>query len=90
MNQRRVVVIGAGKVGLQIVRDLPRDWSVTVVDVDEAALAALPAQRGRGVEPPTEVHRVRGDACSRLTLDAAQLGPRVTLAVVTGSDAVNR
>lgn len=77
--------MGSGRVGRLVVRALPEDWTITVVDPNADKLALLPdSHQG------SEVRRIVGDATSRLVLQEAGLGPEVVAVIVTGSDPVNR
>lgn len=78
---RKIVIVGAGRVGSGIVQTVPGTWGVTVVDLDEHRLAA--------VVPARAIERVCGDASSRLVLARCGLGPTSTLVLTTRDDAVN-
>lgn len=79
---RRVVLVGAGRVGRAIAARLPLGWSLVVVDVDPAVEAPL-----REVRPDCTF--VAGDGSSRLTLERCGLDGRSVLIAATSSDAVN-
>lgn len=82
--QRHVVLVGAGRIGLQIFNDLPTEWSITVIDKDMKLLNRLPDEWGG-----KPVVKLCADATSRLVLQEANLSPTTMLAILTDSDDVN-
>ena len=82
--QRHAVLVGAGRIGLQIFTSLPPQWSVTVIDKDMNLLNRLPDDWGG--KPVT---KLCADATSRLVLQEANLNQTTLLAVLTDSDDVN-
>ena len=82
--QRHAVLVGAGRIGLQIFTSLPEQWSVTVIDKDMNLLNRLPDEWGG--KPVT---KLCADATSRLVLQEANLNQTTMLAVLTDSDDVN-
>ena len=85
LGGRDVVVVGVGRVGRMVVQQLQRDRSITVVDRRADRLAQVPDRLGR-----VAVHKVEGDATSRLVMDQTRLDPQAVLIAVTGDDMVNR
>lgn len=90
MATRRVIVVGAGRVGRRVVRDLPRSWELTVIDSSAGRLEQLPDSRLGPEGARVPVTKVLGDASSRLVLERAGLSSLTPLAVLTGDDTVNR
>ncbi|MEC9390986.1 MAG: NAD-binding protein, partial [Myxococcota bacterium] len=82
---RQFILIGAGKVGRALLDDIPLNWIVTVVDIDPQALAAVPEDHGGQT-----ILKIQGDATSRLVLEKVGLTPRSQVAILTGTDDVNR
>lgn len=82
--QRHAVLIGAGRIGLQIFTSLPTQWSVTIIDKDLNLLNRIPDEWGG--KPVT---KLCADATSRLVLQEANLNQTSLLAVLTDSDDVN-
>lgn len=80
-HERKLVIVGAGRVGAGLARSAPAHWSVTLVDKDEARLRAALPDRSPGL--------VVGDASSRLVLERCGLHSAVTLVITTHDDAVN-
>ncbi|MEW6220407.1 MAG: cation:proton antiporter [Thermodesulfobacteriota bacterium] len=78
----RLLVAGAGKTARELLRQLGQAWSVTLIDLTEAALAAHQ-------DHPQVVTRVAGDASSPLVLDQAELGAHDFVAALTNRDDVN-
>ena len=78
---RHVIILGVGRVGLALLEELPERWTVTAVDIDAAALEALPETRGEQT-----IQRVHGDATSRLVLERAGLSKRTMVAITTDND----
>lgn len=80
-TERRIVVVGVGRVGTRLAELVPRHWALTLVDVEPARVAAA--------VPDREADRVVGDASSRLVLARCGLHPAATVVLCTGDDAVN-
>ncbi len=78
-----LVLVGAGIVGLALVRRLPPAWSLCVVDTRPERASALAAIRPYAIF-------VAGDGTSRLVLARARIGPRTVLITATRDVAVNR
>ena len=62
----RVLIVGAGETGRELVRRLSKVWRVSIVDADPERLARLD-----GPGDADRVRKTRGDGTSRLVLDAA-------------------
>ena len=87
---RKAIVVGAGRVGRRVASDLPRSWTVTVIDSSEKRLELVPATRPGVDGKPVAVKKVLGDASSKLVLERAGVDPSCVLAIVTGDTVVNR
>lgn len=81
---RHVVIIGAGQVGRALLDELPGNWTVTVIDTDADALDGF-----TDTHAEQTVHKILGDATSRLVLEEAKLSMRTMVAIVTASDRIN-
>ncbi len=90
MTSRKVIVVGAGRVGRRVVRDLPRAWEITVIDSAAGRLALVPDSRPGPDGVAVPVRTMVGDASRRLVLERAGLSSAVVLAVLTGDESVNR
>lgn len=82
---RHVVLIGFGAVGKAFLNDIPESWTISVVDHSEESLASC--QESHGGQTIT---KILGDATSRLVLQRSGLSSRTMVAILTGSDTVNR
>lgn len=80
---RRVVLVGAGRLGVAIAARLPPSWTLVAVDLNAAVEAPLRAVRA-------DATLVVGDGTSRLVLARARLDPKTVLIAATGDDATNR
>lgn len=79
----RVIIAGAGDLGLQLLRDLTRTKGneVVVVEIDEEVAA--------NVADDFDALVIHGDAAHPEILDEAQIDQADGLVAVTGSDAIN-
>lgn len=84
ITNRHVVIVGAGQVGQALLDELPSTWTVTVVDTDPDALDGFAVAHASQT-----IHKICGDATSRLVLKQAGLSNRTMVAIVTDSDEVN-
>ena len=82
--QRHAVLVGIGKVGIQVFNALPTQWSITVIDKDLKQLNKIPDIWGG--KPVT---KLCADGTSRLVLQEANLVQTSVLAVLTQDDEVN-
>ena len=85
LGGRDVVIVGMGRVGRIVVEQLQRDRSISVVDRRAERLEMVPDRLGR-----VNIHKVQGDATSRLVMDQTRMDARSVLIAVTGDDMVNR
>lgn len=77
----KVVIVGAGKVGKAVGRDLIRnEHEVTLIDTDPRTINPLTVEGAAAVE---------GDACELDVLESADLGKAEVLVSATGDDKVN-
>lgn len=79
----RNIVIGAGNIGLQLLRLLSRDMELVCVDPREKALAAAREVRGEGLRT------VAGDATSRLVLEEAGAAQAEAVVITTAAERTN-
>lgn len=79
----RVIIAGAGDLGLQLLRDLSesKEHEVVVVEVDE--------QRAEHLADEYDALVIAGDAADPGILEKAQIGQADALVAVTGSDPIN-
>ena len=81
-DQARVLIVGAGATGRELLERLAETWPVSIVDTDPRKLELIDAGSG-------QVTKALGDGTSRLVLEQAGI-PNVDYVVaVTGSDKVN-
>ncbi len=80
----RVLIVGAGETGRELVRRLSKVWRVSIVDADPERLARLD-----GPGDADRVRKTRGDGTSRLVLDAAGIASVEYVIATAGDDAVN-
>ena len=77
----KVVIVGAGKVGKAIARDLIANGNqVTLIDQSSKSIHPLTVEKANAVE---------GDACEVDVLEAAKLNEADVLVAATGDDKVN-
>ncbi|MEC7987872.1 MAG: NAD-binding protein [Myxococcota bacterium] len=69
--QRQAIIVGAGKIGKQLVEVLPQNWSISLIDHSEEKLLSF--------EEYPNVQTICGDASSRLVLQKAD--PKSTSAI---------
>ncbi len=77
----RVIIVGAGRVTLELLRGLSDIWHVAVVDPDPEALARA--------EKVRDIVAIDGDGSSRVVLDLCHLDRADALVAATDDDAVN-
>ena len=80
----RVLIVGAGATGRELVRRLSKLWLVSIIDDDPERLAGLD-----GPDHADRVRTTRGDGTSRLVLDAAGIASVEYVIAAAGDDAVN-
>ncbi|MDH3349343.1 MAG: NAD-binding protein [Desulfobulbaceae bacterium] len=78
----QVLIAGAGKTARELLRNLARTWTVTLIDLEKEYLDNFE-------DSPQVAHLIHGDASSRLILDKAQLEEHDFVVAVTNNDAVN-
>ena len=83
--QRHAVLIGMGRIGRQVLESLPKEWNVYVIDKNINQLNLIPDTLG-----DKSITKLCEDATSRLVLKETNLQQGSLLAVMTGSDDVNR
>ncbi len=80
----RVLIVGAGTTGRELLRRLVPTWLVSIVDVDETRFDLITDDVDL-----ERVHRTLGDGTSRLVLERAGIEHVDYVAAVTGSDDTN-
>ncbi len=83
MASGKVLIVGVGNIGLQLIKNLSRDFSLVCIDSSEPALEG--ARRLRGEDLTTIV----GDATSRLVLEEAGAADADTVIISTTTEKVN-
>ncbi len=80
----RVLIVGAGTTGRELLNRLVTTWLVSIVDVDEARLDLISDD-----VDPDRIRKTVGDGTSRLVLEQAGIEHVDYVAAVTGSDRAN-
>ncbi|NIQ94834.1 MAG: TrkA family potassium uptake protein [Desulfuromonadales bacterium] len=83
MERTRFVVIGAGNIGLQMLKMLSRDFQLFVVDNNDKALELARQVRGETLQT------LKGDATSRLVLEEAQVDKADAVVITTSTEKIN-
>ena len=83
MPSGKLVIIGLGNIGLQLVKMLPRDLDLVCIDQDQEVLEQVGNLRGQNTE------LVNGDATSRLVLEDAGIGEAEAVVLTTTTERVN-
>lgn len=81
---RHIVIVGAGRGARALVDELPNNWSVTLIDPRSEALEQFPSHHAGQT-----IHKIVGDATSRLVLQQAGLSVRTMIAILTDNDTIN-
>jgi hypothetical protein len=66
MKRNRFIIIGAGSIGLELLKKLPRDYSITCIDMDRFVEETVKKLR-------PDIEFINGDATSRLVLETARV-----------------
>ncbi len=80
----RVLIVGAGTTGRELLRRLVTTWRVSIVDIDSAKLDLI----GDEVEPD-RIRKTHGDGTSRLVLEEAGIEHVDYVAAISGLDKAN-
>lgn len=83
MAAGKFVIVGLGRVGLRLLQLLSKDLTLTCIDPSEQALQAARQMRG------DDLATVKGDATSRLVLEAAGVGQADTVVITTTTEKIN-
>jgi len=83
MPSGKLVIIGLGNIGLQLVKMLPRELDLVCIDNNPEALSHVHHMRGE------TVHLVKGDATSRLVLEDAGVGDAEAVVLTTTTERIN-
>lgn len=77
------IIVGAGSIGLQLIKNLSREFDLICIDPDTEALEAVRRVREQGLKT------LAADATSRLALEEAGTGEASTVVITTSSEKVN-
>ena len=80
--QRQAIIVGAGKIGRNLVQILPQTWSIFLIDLSEEKLSSF-------AEFPN-VRTICGDASSRLVLQKAEPTASTVVFITAISDELNK
>ncbi|BCR03485.1 potassium uptake protein TrkA [Desulfuromonas versatilis] len=83
MATGKVLIIGLGSIGLQLIRHLSRDFSLVCIDTSDLSLETARQLRGEGITT------ILGDATSRLVLEEAGAAEADTVIISTTTEKVN-
>ncbi len=83
----RLLIIGAGQVGREILKRLKQSWQITVIDHDEKKLKSIPDLLDS--ETLNRTVLLQGDGTSRLILKRAGIQEAKVLVACTGDDEAN-
>ncbi|WP_456456997.1 NAD-binding protein [Thermovibrio sp.] len=83
----KLILIGAGEVGRELIKRLQKDWSIAVIDQDEEKLKKLVELLDS--ESMNKVVLLQGDGTSKLMLKKAGIEEATAFVASTGDDEVN-
>ncbi|MFA5516776.1 MAG: TrkA family potassium uptake protein [Desulfuromonadales bacterium] len=83
MADGQFFIVGLGRIGLSLIRNLSRDIGLVCIDANAEALTLAKQARGE------DLQTILGDATSRLVLEEAGIGRDDTVIVATASEKVN-
>ncbi|MFO7982437.1 MAG: TrkA family potassium uptake protein [Desulfuromonadales bacterium] len=83
MERTRFVIIGAGSIGLQMLKMLSHDFQIVSVDSSEEALRRARKLRGESLQT------INGDATSRLVLEEAEVEKADAVVITTTAEKIN-
>ncbi len=83
MATGKVIIVGLGSIGLQLIRHLSRDFALVCIDTSELSLETARQLRGEGLDT------IHGDATSRLVLEKAGAAEADTVIISTTTEKVN-
>lgn len=80
----RLIVIGAGRIGTDLVNHISKNYDITCVDEQAGALEGL-----QSIEGSKSITLLQGDATSRLTLEKARVNEADVVVLTTAKEMVN-
>jgi Trk K+ transport system NAD-binding subunit len=83
MATGKIVIIGVGHIGLQLIKSLSREYVLVCIDLNENTLKAASDLQGENLSV------VIGDATSRLVLEEAGVADADTVVITTTAEKVN-
>ncbi len=83
MATGKIVIVGLGHIGQQLIKSLSREYVLVCIDIDTAPLKTASGLQGENLSV------VVGDATSRLVLEEAGVGDADTVVITTTSEKVN-
>ncbi|WP_163328382.1 NAD-binding protein [Desulfurobacterium thermolithotrophum] len=83
----KLIIVGAGEVGRELIKRLKRDWFITVIDEDAEKLQKIVDLLD--TESMNKVVLLQGDGTSKLMLKRAGIEDAKVFAACTGDDEVN-
>ncbi len=83
MKRNRLVIIGLGRIGQELLRKLPGDFEITCIDLNPALQERAKKLKG------DEVRFIAGDATSRLVLEDAGVGDADVVIITITTEKVN-
>jgi len=83
MKRNRLVIIGLGRIGQELLKKLPRDFEITCIDLNPELQERARKLRG------DEIRFIAGDATSRLVLEDAGVEDADVVIITTTSEKVN-
>ncbi len=81
----KMIIIGAGRIGRELIKRLQAEWNITVIDED-------PNKLKQAIDVISEFERIvllQGDGTSKLTLKRAKVSECKVFVACTGDDEVN-
>ncbi len=83
MKRNRIVIIGLGRIGRELLKKLPRDFEITCIDLDPELKERARKLKGE------DVRFIAGDATSRLVLEDAGVDEADVVIITTTNEKVN-
>jgi len=83
----KLVIVGAGQVGREILKRLKQNWQIIIIDTDERKLKSI--AEFLDSETLNRTVLLQGDGTSRLTLQRAGIGKAKVFVACTGDDEAN-
>ncbi len=83
----KLIIVGAGEVGRELIKRLQKEWSITVIDEDEDKLKKIIEMLDS--ESMNRIVLLQGDGTSKLMLKKAGIEDAKAFVACTGDDEVN-